>query len=244
MSAFDSSTMKLYIYPVVRRIAIVILLLAPMCMTYAQELEYNMELGGMAGGCFYMGDANYATPLKNMAMAGGVLARYNINPRMAVKGDLAVGRIKGTTKGLANKYPNSAHTTFCRNVYELGAQFEYNFFAYGTGSGYKDSHRLAPYILAGVGLAYAPKPANHVVAMILPVGIGVKYKLAHRLNVGAEWTMRFSSSDRLDVTHAVGLQLDDPYGIESKGLKNKDSYSWLMLYVSYDMFPKYRKCNN
>ena len=127
---------------------------------------------------------------------------------------------------------------------ELGAQFEYSFFAYGTGAGYKDSRRLAPYILAGVGLTYAPKPANHVVAMNLPVGIGVKYKLAERLNVGAEWTMRFTTSDRLDVTHATGLQLDDPYGIESGLLKNRDSYSWLMLYVSYDMFPKYRKCNN
>ena len=224
--------------------ATVILLLGTVCMASAQELEYNMELGGMAGGSFYMGDANYTIPLKNMALAGGLLARYNINPRMAVKGDLAVGRIKGTTEGQANQYPGGVHATFSRNVYELGAQFEYSFFAYGTGAGYKDSRRLAPYILAGVGLTYAPKPANHVVAMNLPVGIGVKYKLAERLNVGAEWTMRFTTSDRLDVTHATGLQLDDPYGIESGLLKNRDSYSWLMLYVSYDMFPKYRKCNN
>lgn len=226
------------------RLAAVVLLLFPVYVISAQELEYNMELGGMAGGSFYMGDANYTIPFKSMALAGGLLARYNINPRMAVKGDLAIGRIKGTTEGMANKYPNGAHTSFGRNVYELGAQFEYNFFAYGTGAGYKDSHRLAPYLLAGVGMTYAPKPANHVVAMNIPVGIGVKYKLADRINVGVEWTMRFTTSDKLDVTNTEGLQLDDPYGINSKGLKNKDSYSWLMLYVSYDMFPKYRRCNN
>lgn len=226
------------------RLTAMTLLFVLTCMASAQELEYNMELGGMAGGCFYMGDANYTTPLKNMAMAGGMLARYNINPRMAVKGNLAVGHIKGSTKKMANKYPDQAHATFSRNVYELGAQFEYNFFAYGTGAGYKDSHRLTPYILVGVGLTYASKPANHVVAMNLPVGIGVKYKVTHRLNIGAEWTIRFTSSDCLDVTNTTALQLDDPYGIKSKGLKNKDSYSWLMLYISYDMFPKYRKCNN
>ena len=79
------------------RLAAVVLLLIPVHMVSAQELEYNMELGGMAGGSFYMGDANYTTPLKNMALAGGVLARYNINPRMAVKGNLAVGHIKGST---------------------------------------------------------------------------------------------------------------------------------------------------
>ena len=220
------------------------LLLLPLCAVSAQELEYNMELGGMVGASYYMGDANNTTPLKDVAMAGGVLARYNINPRMAVKGNLAIGRIKGTTEGMDNKFPNGGHSTFGRNVYELGAQFEYNFFAYGAGTGYKGSRRLTPYVLGGVGMTYAPKPANHVVAMNIPLGLGVKYKLADRLNVGAEWTMRLTTSDRLDVTNAEGLQLNDPYGIVSGGGKNKDCYSWLMLYVSYDMFPKYRKCNN
>ena len=225
-------------------LAAVLLLLLPVRAVSAQELEYNMELGGMAGGSLYMGDANYTILPAKAAMMGGVLARYNINPRMAVKGDLAVGRIKGTTKGGDNQFPGGEHSTFSRNVFELGAQFEYNFFAYGTGAGYKDSHRLAPYILGGLGLTYAPKPADHVVAMNIPLGLGVKYKVAERINVGVEWTVRFTTSDRLDIASKDGLQLNDPYGIKSKGLKNKDSYSWLMLYVSYDMFPKYRKCNN
>ena len=94
------------------KMAAALLLLLPVCAVSAQELEYNMELGGMMGGCFYMGDANYTTPFKDMAMAGGVLARYNINPRMAVKGNLAMGRVKGSTKGMANKFPNSEHSTF------------------------------------------------------------------------------------------------------------------------------------
>lgn len=226
------------------RLAAVLLLLVSVHGASAQELEYNMELGGMVGGSSYMGDANNIVLFKDMSMMGGVLARYNINPRMALKGDLAMGRINGTTKGLDNKFPNKQHSVFSRNVFELGAQFEYSFFAYGTGTGYKGSRRLAPYILGGVGLTYAPKPANHIVAMNIPLGVGVKYKAAKRLNVGAEWTMRFTTSDKLDVVSTSGLLLDDPYGIKGKGLKNKDCYSWLMVYVSYDMFPKYRKCNN
>ena len=225
------------------RLAAVVLLLSSVCGVLAQELEYNMELGGMAGGSLYIGDAN-SSSLGSVSFAGGVLARYNINPRMAVKGNLAIGRIKGTTVGKDNKFPDGAHATFGRNVYELGAQYECHFFAYGTGAGYKDSRRIAPYLLGGVGLTYAPKPANHVFALNIPIGLGVKYKLAERINMGVEWTVRFTTSDRLDVTSTSGLMLDDPYGIDSKGMKNKDSYSWLMLYVSYDMFPKYRKCNN
>ena len=225
------------------RLAAAILLLSSACGVLAQELEYNMELGGMAGGSLYIGDANNSS-LGSVSFAGGILARYNINPRMAVKGNLAIGRIKGTTAGKDNKFPGDSHATFGRNVYELGAQYECHFFAYGTGAGYKDSRRIAPYLLGGVGLTYAPKPANHVFALNVPIGLGVKYKLAERINMGVEWTVRFTTSDRLDVTSNSGLILDDPYGIDSKGMKNKDSYSWLMLYVSYDMFPKYRKCNN
>ena len=236
--------MKHAMRQMVGKLATALLLLLPAYVVSAQELEYNMELGGMMGGSFYMGDANNTALFKDVAMMGGILARYNINPRMAVKGDLAMGRIKGTTVGLDNKFPQGENSAFTRNVFDLGAQFEYSFFAYGTGTGYKGSRRLAPYIQAGVGMTYAPKPANHVFAMNLPVGIGVKYKLAERLNVGAEWSMRFTTSDRLDVVNATGLQLNDPYGIKSKWLKNRDCYSWLMLYVSYDMFPKYRKCNN
>lgn len=225
-------------------LAAVILLLSSACAVSAQELEYNLELGGMVGGCLYVGDANTAASRSSVSMAGGLLARYNINPRMAVKGNLAIGRVKGTTMGKDNKFPGGAHSNFGRNVYELGAQYECHFFAYGTGAGYKDSRRLAPYMLGGVGMTYAPKPANHVFALNMPIGIGVKYKLVERINMGVEWTMRFTTSDRLDVTDGSGLVLDDPYGIDSKGAKNKDAYSWLMLYVSYDMFPKYRKCNN
>ena len=230
-------------HKITRCVVAVILLLGSVCVGSAQELEYNLELGGMVGGDLYVGDASSALA-GSMGMACGVLARYNINPRMAVKGNLAMSRIKGTTVGKDNKFPEGAHSTFGRSVFELGAQYECHFFAYGTGAGYKDSRRITPYLLCGLGLTYAPKPANHVFALNIPIGLGVKYKLAERLNVGAEWTMRFTTTDRLDVTSASGLVLNDPYGIDSKGWKNKDGYSWLMLFVSYDMFPKYRKCNN
>ena len=229
---------------ITRMIAATILLLVSVYGLSGQELEYKMELGAMVGGCFYMGDANYSTPLKNTAMTGGILVRYNINPRMVVKGNLAIGEIQGSTEKLNNKFPKGEHSTFSRNIYELGGQFEYNFFAYGTGAGYKDSHRLTPYILAGIGATYASKPVQHVIALNFPIGMGAKYKLAKRLNIGVEWTMRFTSSDKLDVTNKKGVILDDPYQIEGKRMKNKDSYSLLLAYISYDLFPKYRKCNN
>ena len=100
-----------------RCVVAVMLLLGSACVASAQELEYNLELGGMVGSNLYVGDANNMLA-GSMGMAGGVLARYNINPRMAVKGNLAMGRIKGTTVGKDNTYPEGEHSTF--NLADVG----------------------------------------------------------------------------------------------------------------------------
>ena len=134
--------------------------------------------------------------------------------------------------------------TFSRTVIDAGAQFEYNFWSYGTGKGYKGTKRLTPYILGGIGFTFAPAPADNVFTLNFPIGVGVKYKLLDRLNVGIEFTMRFSMSDRLDVTDKNGLTLQNPFNIKGKGIKNKDSYSFTAIFVTYDLKPKYRKCNN
>ena len=58
------------------------------------------------------------------------------------------------------------------------------------------------------------------------------------------FSFRFSMSDRLDVSERTSPTLNDPLGIKSSGMKNKDSYSFFALFLTYDLMPKYRKCNN
>ena len=227
----------------VRRVLLGAILLCLATGVRADGLEYRYEVGATVGGCTYYGDANYVSPLDNFSMMGGALFRYNINSRMALKANLLAARISGTTVGGENTFPGGGKE-FSRMLYELGAQYECHFFAYGDGSGYKRSHRLAPYFLVGLGVTYAPAPAKHVVTPNFPVGIGLKCKVMPRLNVGCELSYRFTFSDNLDVTHKGGTTLDDPYGINSGLMKNKDGDSFLSLFVTYDLSPKYRKCNN
>ena len=210
----------------------------------AQGLEYKMELGGALGGSFYLGDANYTGLFKDLSAMGGVVARYNLNPRMAIKGNLVAAGISGTTKGSEYHIPGNEDIEFSRTLYDLGAQFEYNFFPYGNGGGYKRLYRLTPYIFGGMGFTFAGKPVDNVFTLNFPIGIGVKYKIAERLNAGCELSFRFSMSDKLDVSERTTPTLDDPLGIKSSGMKNKDSYSFFALFLTYDIMPKYRKCNN
>lgn len=216
------------------------------------ELEYRMELGGGVGTCFYLGDANKA-PFADLSAMGGVIVRRIFNPRMCVKANLAMGHIRGNSNG---RYlptdPDSGtpeggipcEVSFSRNVLDVGAQFEMNFWGYGMSGGYKDNSRITPYALAGAGITIGMGGGGSTCgALNLPVGVGVKYKVRPRLNIGLEWTMRFSTSDNLDDTGG-STTLAHPYGIKSVGLKNKDCYSFTMVYVTYDLSPKYRKCNN
>lgn len=218
----------------------------------AQDEEYRMELGIGTGACFYLGDAN-SKPYANTCGMGSLVARYLINPHMAIKGDLAWGQIKGTTgQQFFPSDPNSqspeggvpGSNTFKRNLIDFSFRFELNFWGYGIGKGYEGYSRITPYLLLGGGLTFAPKPAEFNVAAHIPLGIGIKYKIKPRLNIGLEWSIRFTTSDKLDVSNKNGVSLNAPYGITSSGLKNKDCYSFTMLTLTYDLFPKCINCNN
>ena len=218
----------------------------------AQDAVYRMELGAGVGGSFYLGDANN-NPFAHLGPMGSILARYVFNPRMAIKGNLAVAHISGSTG--TDFFPTDAwsgtaeggqpgQVGFKRNVVDVGAQFELNFWGYGIGRGFEGYSRITPYMLFGMGLTFAPKPVSMDAGFNIPLGVGVKFKLKPRWNIGLEWSVRFTTTDRLDVSDTDGVVLEAPYGVTSTGFKNKDCYSFTMLSVTYDLFPRCINCNN
>lgn len=235
-----------------RFLIIIILCILYPFQSQAQDQEYRMELGGGAGGCFYLGDAN-SKPFYHLSGMGAIVARYIFNPRMAIKGNLAIGHIYGDSG--ENFFPSDPHNEnaeggtpgfaeFKRNLIDFGAQFEFNFWGYGSGLGHEGYSRITPYMLLGAGFTLAPKPFETNIGFNIPVGVGVKFKLRPRLNIGLEWSIRFTTTDGLDVSDSNGVKLNDPYGISSGGFKNKDCYSFTMLFLTYDLFPKCINCNN
>lgn len=201
------------------------------------DTEYRMEAGIALGGSFYMGDAN-SRLYRDTRFMTGIVARYTINPRFAIKADLAMAGIAGNSDNMTDRsFPEPF--SFRRTLFDFGVQAEGNFLAYGTTT-YNNCHRLVPYYLLGIGMTFAPKPATNDFAVNFPIGVGLKYKISERLNLSLEWTMRFSTSDRLDVTDHIG---EDPLMVKSGFLKNKDSYCFTMLMLTYDIFAKPCNCN-
>jgi hypothetical protein len=211
-------------------------------VTQAQdEPEYRLEIGAGAGVVNYLGDYN-ASIFGELQPMGAVMAKYKANPHMAVALTAGFGKLQGSSDKANTWYPEGSpegieRHDFSKSLVDVNLCFEYNFWAYGTGREYRGARKLAPFIALGVGSAIHGDPEKGI-AVSLPIGAGVKYKIAERVNLTAEWCVHFTLSDLLD-----GKK--DPYGIKSSGLfKNTDGYSVLQLAVTYDLWAKCKTCHN
>lgn len=201
--------------------------------------QYRMEIGVGAGMVAYEGDYN-GSITSGMQPAATVMLRRIFNPYMGLRLAATYGKLKGSDRGLKTYIPGTDDTPyeFNNTLADLSLTYEYNFWPYGTGHDYRGAKRLTPFIFAGLGATYVTGGGNNVFTANLPLGLGVKYKLAPRLNLGVEWAMHFSLSDKLDGTA-------DPYGIKSSGLfKNTDCYSALQVSLTYSFMAKCRTCHN
>ena len=220
-----------------RNVAFAILLMLAVGAHAQTEPEYRLEVGGGIGMVSYQGDFN-GNIFKNMQPMFSLLAKYKFNPRVAIAMNISYGKLKGSAKDVTSHVPEQwADYSFKRKIGDVGVRMEYNFWPYGTGMEYRGAQRLTPYIFIGLGTTVY-KTDKPQLAMNMPLGLGMKYKAADRVNIALEWAMHFSSSDRLD-------GVSDPLGIKSSGLfKNTDCYSQLRLSVTYDLWAKCKTCHN
>ncbi|HRY97755.1 MAG TPA: DUF6089 family protein [Bacteroidales bacterium] len=184
------------------------------------------EVGLTLGTTYYLGDLNYRSHFGLTQPAGGLLYRYNLNPRWALKMNAIYGEVLGDDASSVGENP-SRNLSFKSHVLEFGANMELNFFRYFTGS---KKSRFSPYIFGGVSLfsfnpqaeydgewyelqplgtegqgttAYPDKKIYALTQVAFPFGIGFKYSASRSICIGAEWGMRKTFTDYLDDVSTV-----------------------------------------
>ena len=200
--------------------------------------QYRLEIGAGVGTMAYEGDFN-GSILKNMQPMAAIVGRYNFDPYKDLRLNIGLGKIKGSSDKVDTYYPDYAGQaySFSHTLVDVSLVFEYNFWPYGTGRDYRGAKRLVPYVFGGLGATYVKGKEKKVFTGNVPIGIGAKYKINERLNVGIDWSIHFSLSDELD-----GVK--DPYKIKSSGaFKNTDCYSMLQVSLTYSFSAKCRTCN-
>ncbi|MBQ7471220.1 MAG: outer membrane beta-barrel protein [Prevotella sp.] len=224
-----------------KKLLLFVILLGAVTLARAQsDPEYRMEIGAGIGTMAYQGDFNTSIT-KGQRPIASLHLRYNFNPYTDIHLSGTFGKIKGASDGLKTYYPEYQEVKyeFNRTLVDVSATFEYNFWPYGTGRDYRGAKRLTPYIFVGLGTTSASGgDGKSVFTANFPIGVGAKYKIADRLNLGIQWVAHFSLSDELD-----GVK--DPYYVNSKGIfKNTDGYTMLQVSLTYSFWAKCKVCHN
>lgn len=200
------------------------------------DKQYRMEIGAGIGTMTYLGDYN-AGIFQHQQPAITAVVKRLFNPFSVINLSLSVGRIKGKETQVKTVYPQQyvPRDAFNHRIADLTIAYEYNFWPYGTGNDYYGAKPITPFLTMGIGGTYVGGVKTFTAN--IPLGVGIKYKMAKRVNLSLQWIVHFTMSDNLD-----GIK--DPYGINSSGLfKNKDAYSALQLAVTYSFSQKCATCN-
>ncbi len=232
---------------IILRLALMLVCMMTMATpSHAQsEPEYMMEAGAGVGLMSYEGDFN-GNILKCMQPTASLLLRRMFNPRQGFRFALGYGKLKGSSEDSNTVYPDYSTPgyehgdvyRFDNSLVDFNVTYEYNFWPYGTGKEYRGAKKLTPFIFLGLGATYVNGGGNSAMTMNVPMGLGIKYKIAQRLNLNVDWTMHFSMSDKLD-----GIK--DPYLVQTSGMfKNSDCYSTLKVSLTYSFKEKCKVCHN
>lgn len=215
--------------------ALALLLTAPACP--AQE-TFRYEAAASIGMTGYAGDASSGWLFRSPGAAAALAFAWLPANRWAFRTSLGFAALRGSAAGLAETLPWVEACRFSTSCWQLDQRAELNFFPYGLGPSYTKTRPWTPYLSAGLGAALWATSGRTYAASVLPVGIGLKYKPAPRVNLAAEFSMTKVFSDRLD-----SPALDDPTAIKSSFIKNTDWIARFAVSVAWEFGKRCDACN-
>ncbi len=246
-----------------------------------QEGEFGIGLG--AG--HYFGDLNTRADLRRAKLAGSVFFRKNFNNYVAARLGVSFARLGYSDKyNTHNEYQYLRNLSFNTNVWELSLQGDFNFFRFMPG---EEGYNFTPYVTLGVGVfSYDPyaylrgekiylrelgtegqgivpdRSQYSSMGISLPIGLGIKYALNERINIGFEVLHRLTNTDYLDdvsktyinpalfptnpdgspsnaaLLHDRSYELGEPIGIPGRqrgNSKQKDQFVTAMFTISFNL---------
>lgn len=256
---------------------------------FSQQIMQEGEFGIGVGAGHYFGDLNTRAKLNRPKLAAGIFFRKNFGNYIALRiagnfAQLGYSDIYNTK----NEYMRRRNLSFNTNIWELAVQGDFNFYRFMPGD---PDFRFTPYVTLGVSaFSYNPyaylngekyflrelgtegqynvdtitrNPAPYgSMAFAIPFGVGVKYALNSRINLGFEIVHRFTNTDYLDDVSGVyvdqssfppnpdgtpnpayllsdrSYETGDRIGVKGRqrgNNQNKDQFVTAMFYISFNL---------
>lgn len=164
------------------------------------------EVGFFLGGSNFIGDIGATNYLLPNRLGGGLVYKYNLNPRIALRGNYNFIGVKGDDKKSSNLFRKNREFNFINNIHELAMGVEFNFFDYNIREWDMD---FTPYILAQVAYFKYKQPVSFeedklllksASSYTLPVGVGIKGRINDNMAYAIESGVRITFKDDLDYT--------------------------------------------
>lgn len=206
-----------------RKFLVTLVLCLPGALFAQNSIVQEGEFGIGVGAGHYFGDLNTRSRLNRPKLAASAFFRKNFGNYVALRVGASFAQV-----GYSDKYNDHNEFMYRRNlsfnskVWELAVQGDFNFYRFLPG---EPDFRFTPYITLGLGVFnYDPyaylqgekyflrplgtegqgdtsfpdrKPYSSM-ALSVPLGVGVKYSLNERINIGFEVVHRFTNTDYLD----------------------------------------------
>lgn len=201
------------------------LMIVTVTPVYAQweSVRQEGEIGFSIGAAHYFGDLNTKSRLNRPKPTVGAFFRKQFGNYIGLRigahfAQLGYSDVYNTQ----NDYQRRRNLSFNTNIFELALQGDFNFFKFVPGD---PEHSFTPYVTIGAGIfsydpyaylngqkyflrplgtegqglaAYPDRKPYNTMAFSFPIGVGVKYAINDRMNIGLEVAHRFTSTDYLD----------------------------------------------
>ncbi len=202
-----------------------VLLLPAFLLGAARLPAQYLEVGALLGTANYLGDLSNnsgAFYLRETKPAVGALVRFNIGNHISLRGGLTSAWISGRDANVRNDdFVRRRNLSFRTNILELSLIGEVNLPGYQP---YGLRRPFSPYLYGGVaflrfnpktryegawvelqplgtegqGMAATGRDPYLLTGIAIPFGVGVKYALTDRVNLGLDLGARFAYTDYLD----------------------------------------------
>lgn len=270
-----------------RKLLAVLVVCLPLSVFCQNAIVQEGEFGVGVGAAHYFGDLNTRAHLNRPKIAAGIFFKKNFGNYVALRiaGNFAqVGY--SDIYNTHNEFMRRRNLSFNSKIWELALQGDFNFYRFMPG---EPDFRWTPYVTIG-GSVFNYDPYAYLngdkyflrqlgtegqgidtvdrrnpyssMALAIPFGVGVKYAINERINIGFEIVHRFTNTDYLDdvsrtyadptlfppnpdgTPSAAFLLADRSYetgprignkGRQRGNSQNKDQFVTAMFYVSFNL---------
>ncbi len=193
----------------------------------ALHSQSKTELGLFGGGSLMQGDINADQYFKDPSYALGILFRYNLTQRYALRAQLNYTNLKALDTHSSDAYRINRNASFNTSIMDAAVLFEINFLQFKYSERYTT---FSPYINAGIGMHFVGVPFG----LTIPMGVGIKKTIGRRWCVGVEYTFRKTFNDQMDGIQNIGQS--------SSVFNNNDWYTMAGFVITYKIFDEITDC--